>query len=365
MAIVLLISAGFVSAGVIDALKIARNNKPPPFPFRAADASPPPDYNQRCNWAALPDMADEADETPGGISAIDQKRAAADVFYIYPTVFFSRDRWTADPTDATYRKAVQELPLRSQATVFNGCCAIYSPHYRQMTLGGYVKWSANSAAAMDLAYSDVMRAFDHYLRFWNKGRPFIIAGHSQGSRIARRLIAERIDGTPLAKRMIAGYLIGHWMEQSWFDQRSEVKPCAGSAGLGCIVTYSSFEEGRDGTRQRILLGRTSNYAPEQMRRPYVCINPLNWSRDATLVDRRYNAGGWMMGDSGNVPLEPNLVSARCKDGALYISKPPKSYQDRAIPFGNYHNVDYNLVWMNLRQNAIERVAAYGQRPSRP
>ncbi len=357
-----LLGAGLASAGVIDALKIARNNKPPPFAFDARRAPHAPDYASRESWAALPDMQDEADLTPGGVSAIDQTRAPADVFFIYPTVFFSKDQWNADIADPAYRKAIGELPLRSQATIFNGCCAVYAPHYRQMTLGGYVKWSANSEASMDLAYADVSRAFDQYLRTANRGRPFIIAAHSQGSRIARRLLAERIDGTPLAKRMIAAYLVGHWMEQSWFDARRDIRPCASRADLGCVVTYSSFEEGRDATKQRLLLGRTSNYRPETLRRPYVCINPLDWSRTGARVDRSYNAGGWMPAEGGVTRLDPQLVSARCDDGAVYISRPAKTYVDRAIPFGNYHNVDYNLFWMNIRQNAVERVAAFGQRP---
>jgi hypothetical protein len=362
MVILSLLGFAPASAGVIDALKIARNNKPPPFAFDARKTPPAPDYASRESWAALPDMRDEADLTPGGVSAIDQARAPADVFFIYPTVFFSKDQWNADIADPTYRKAIGELPLRSQATIFNGCCAVYAPHYRQMTLGGYVKWSANSEAAMDLAYADVSRAFDQYLRSWNRGRPFIIAAHSQGSRIARRLLAERIDGTPLAKRMIAAYLVGHWMEQSWFDARRDIKPCAARADLGCVVTYSTFEEGRDAAKQRLLLGRTSNYQPETLRRPYVCINPLDWSRNGARVDRRHNSGGWMPSEGGGTRLDPEVVSARCDDGAVYISQPPKTYADRAIPFGNYHNVDYNLFWMNLRQNAAERAAAFGHRP---
>lgn len=353
---------GVASAGVVDALKIARNNQPPSFAFDRGKSPPAPDYGRRESWAALPGIADAADVTPPGVSAIDQAKAPADVFFIYPTVYFARDHWNAEISDPVYRKAVDDLPLRSQATVFNGCCAIYAPHYRQMTLGGYVKWSANSEAAMDLAYADVARAFDQYLRTWNNGRPFIIAAHSQGSRIARRLIAERIDGTPLAQRMIAAYLIGHWIEQSWFDSRRDIKPCASRSDLGCVVTYSVFEEGRDATRQRLLLGRTSNYPPERIRQPYVCINPLEWSRGSARVDRSWNAGAWMPGEGVESALEPQLVSARCDDGAVYISKPGKAYVDRAIPFGNYHNVDYNLFWMNLRQNAVERVAAFGQRP---
>ena len=29
-----------------------------------------------------------------------------------------------------------------------------------------------------------------------------------------------------------------------------------------------------------------------------------------------------------------------------------------IPFGNFHNVDVNIAYMNLRDNAARRVAAF-------
>ena len=63
-------------------------------------------------------------------------------------------------------------------------------------------------AAFELAYSDVLRAFDYYLAHENHGRPFILASHSQGSLHALRLIQERLAGKPLQKQLVAAYLIG-------------------------------------------------------------------------------------------------------------------------------------------------------------
>ena len=359
------VALGAVSAqaGILDALRAMRNNRPPSVAFNRMTPPPAPDYANAASWAALPGTRDGADLTPRGVDAINQNRAPADVFFIYPTVFFSRDAWNADIGSPQYRQDVDTLPLASQASAFNACCAIYAPHYRQMTLGGFVSWSANSDAAMDLAYQDVSRAFDAFLARTGN-RPFIIAGHSQGSRLARRLIAERIDGTPLYRRMVAGYLIGHWVEQPWFDARRDVRPCTAAAQTGCIVTYSSFVEGRDGAGQRRTLARTSRYRPEGVRQAYVCTNPLDWSAGTARVDARANTGGWLPVTDGSAQssLTPQLVSARCADGALYVSSPPQAYLDRQIPFGNLHNVDVNLFWMNIRQNAVERVAAPGRQP---
>jgi hypothetical protein len=54
------------------------------------------------------------------------------------------------------------------------------------------------------------------------------------------------------------------------------------------------------------------------------------------------------------------VSARCADdGYLYISKPTSPiYEFGKMPGENYHVHDYSLFYMNIRDNAVERVNAY-------
>ena len=84
--------------------------------------------------------------------------------------------WNVSDTDAPLNPAV----LLNQASVFNACCRIYAPRYRQASLGGL-----NNDAALDLAYTDVARAFRHFAAHANHGRPIIIASHSQGTNHAR------------------------------------------------------------------------------------------------------------------------------------------------------------------------------------
>lgn len=345
-------------SGVLDALKAMNNNKPPSTPFDLNVSPAAPDYTKNHSWVALPDTKSAADATPMGVTAGDQDNAKADVFFVYPTVFFSRTAWNASIDDAANNARIDELPMASQASAFNGCCAIYAPRYRQMTLGGFVKWSVNSEAALELAYGDVSLAFDEFLRRTH-GRPFIIAGHSQGSRLARRLIAERIDGTPLTRRLVAGYLIGAWIEQSWFTNLRDIRACTSATDKQCVVTWSTYEEGRRGTLQRMALGKTSHYAPESIRRPYVCINPVTWSTDEGTSPIGRHLGAWLP-DTGKDARAPQkaMITARCKDGAVYVSTIGTEYAAKTIPFGNLHNLDYNLFYMDIRANAIARVAAF-------
>lgn len=356
-ALLLSLGAG-ADAQIGQALKIAKNNQPPDFPFEARRAPPAPDYARVQNWIALPTTRDMADITPRGVSAIDQRRAEADVFFIYPTVLMSRTAWNADVGDATLNAKIAATTIRNQASVFNGCCAIYAPRYRQMTLGGYIKWSPNSVAATELAYGDVARAFRQFL-VWNKGRPFIIAGHSQGSRLGRLLIEREVDGKPAARRMVAAYLIGTWIERSWFDGLRDVRACQAAADTGCVVTWSTYAQGRNASLQRVNIGRQSGYEPETKVRPYVGINPFTWTGSDAMAPKSADLGSWLYG-AGAAPAAPvaGLVSGRMRDGALYISPPGKAYTDQMIPFGNFHNIDYNIAFMNLRENAKERVGAF-------
>jgi hypothetical protein len=350
--------AGIVSlpadGQILTALKIMRKNQPPKAAFDPRHVPAAPDYALNRNWASLPTKRDMADETPPGIVAGDQTKAPVDVFFVYPTVLMGGQEWNADVRDAALNQKIEETTLRGQASIFNACCAIYAPRYRQMTLGGYVKWSENSAKASELAYSDVARAFRQFLT-WNRGRPFIIAGHSQGSRLLRLLIEREIDGKPLARRMVAAYLVGHWIEADWYKGLKDVRPCLRADDTGCVLTWSTFAQGRDGSAQRKTLGTTSKYKPETIRRAYTGINPLSWTTDGATAPASMNLGGWLHGAGA---LQPGLVSARYRDGAVYISPPGKAYTDFMIPFGNFHNVDYNLFYMNVRANVQTRVGAF-------
>ncbi len=66
-----------------------------------------------------------------------------------------------------------------------------APRYRQASAGSLAAPPAmNGTQAHEFAWLDVRAAFLHYLKYWNKGRPFIIAGHSQGGAHTERWLSE-------------------------------------------------------------------------------------------------------------------------------------------------------------------------------
>ena len=328
-------------------------------------SAPPaaPDYSQPAGWASLPDRQDAADVVPTSDVHDLQASAAVDVFFVHPTTYYQADHWN-QPLDDTLANQITELfVLRSQASVFNSCCRIYAPRYRQATLYSFMDDSGSGKAALELAYQDVERAFDYFLEHYSQGRPFILASHSQGSLHLRRLLEKRITGTPLRERMVAAYPIGFSIDKAALAAAvPDVPVCESAEQLGCLVTWNAI-----GPKAKL-------YGPDP--RSNVCVNPLTWRTDDQRADRSLNLGGvaypgtfeGSLADlkglspeyaSAAPVLEAGVADAQCIDGMLRVTEIHSSnYAARPMGRDNYHIYDYNLFHMNLRRNVEGKVALY-------
>ncbi len=307
--------------------------------FEKYDVPKPPDYSRSESWAALPDRRDSADTVPAKSDLKDEQASASvDVFYVHPTVYFGRT-WNQDIGDERINKRTDELPLQRQATVFNCCGKIYAPRYRQATLFAFLD-QPNGAKALELAYSDVLRAFDHYVAHFNKGRPFIIASHSQGTHHAMRLVKERLDGKPLTRQLVAAYLIGMALPVNSF---AKLPACRSAEETGCVISYRSALAG-------VEIKRLVHDADG----PYLCTNPLTWKADELPASAQLNPGSV----AGNFEkIDANVCSAQCENGVLRISEPAVAGY-RSMGGGNYHGSDYGLFYISIRKNVATRVAAF-------
>merc|ERR1719421_2833487 len=100
---------------------------------------------------------------------------------------------------------------------------------------------------MDLAYADVKRAFEHYLRhFGGKRRPIILASHSQGTEHAMRLLRDYFNpetnaGKHLLKRLVAAYLPGMPTYKSvWQKHFPYIKICDSPSSLHCVASWNTL-----------------------------------------------------------------------------------------------------------------------------
>lgn len=306
--------------------------------FEQYTPPPSPDYSKADAWAGLPCRHDAPDTVPPGSGLTDnQNKAQADVFYIYPTLDLSTNEWNADIHNKTLNKLIDRTAVRDQASVFNGSCRIFAPRYRQAILYSFMDKSGSGKKALDLAYSDVRNAFIYYMLHYNNGRPVIIAGHSQGTLMAYRLIKEFFDTTAFRYQLVAAYLVGYHINK---DSLKNLRPCDSAGQTGCYVSWNT-----------VAWGGLTNALGDYFQG--VCINPLSWKRDSTYVDADSNMGSVNFKFNH---IDKHEVGAKCKDGSLWISL-PKSLGYAPLA-GSYHIFDYNLFYMNIRANVDERVNAY-------
>ncbi|UIJ44044.1 DUF3089 domain-containing protein [Sphingomonas cannabina] len=355
--IVLAIAATF--AYRLFGVQLLRQAMVPGTSFQAQPAMARGIYARRDMWIARPDLpGNPALWTPAGMAPA--KNLPAAVFFIHPTSYLDRARWNAplDNREANDRAA---LFLRGQASAFNGVGGIWAPRYRQATFGAFLTNQADAQKALDLAYRDVTLAFDRFLEEAGD-RPIILAGHSQGALHLTRLLHDRIAGTPLAKRIVAAYVVG-WPVSRTADLPALGLPeCAAADQAGCILSWQSFAEPADPSLIVDTFDGTKGFtgAPRKGT-PMICTNPLTGTPGATAPASANLGTLFPNADLSGATLQPGRVPARCDGrGFLLIGSGPE-VGPYVLPGNNYHVFDYSLFWANVRADAARRLKAFQAR----
>ena len=329
-------------------------NKIPRETFATTEQPEPPNYDQYRYWAALPFVADAADSTPGDSLQDGQTTAQADVFFIHPTIYaYDRDHrnWNGPLLDIGLNEAIADGTIKNQASVFNAAGRVYAPRYRQAHIHAYhTEDKASAKQAFDLAYEDVRAAFQFYLDHYNHGRPIIIAAHSQGTTHGKRLVREYFDRQPLDSLLVAAYLVGIPVPKGYFQ---EIEVCDTPTQTGCFVSWRTWKRGHT----------PDNYTNADSA---VVVNPLTWTTAPELAPASLNRGTVLL-DFDDEPT-PDMIAAQIHNGLLWTNK-PEFFGSIFFTTKNYHIADYNFFYMNVRQNAVQRVEAFlqssGSRPDRP
>lgn len=225
------------------------------FAVQATAATPAPDYSKPSNWLCLPGRTDVCTTplpttalNPNGYGSTGRssvaRDAAVDCFVVYPTV--SRDKGMN--SDLLPGGGEEKASIASQFARFAGSCRMFAPIYRQMTLAAVAAASAGGDVKKPamLAYSDVRSAWKEYLTRYNKGRPYVLLGHSQGSLMLQQLLANEIEGKPEAKRMklaiIPGFNLLVPQGKRVGGTLKSTPLCSRPGETGCVLTWVSFRE---------------------------------------------------------------------------------------------------------------------------
>ncbi|EJL27657.1 Protein of unknown function (DUF3089) [Novosphingobium sp. AP12] len=341
------------------ALPVAEASAATPQEDIAASASAAPDYADPASWAAGPSGAGPAGALPEGATPA-ARDPGVDVFYVHPTTFRSQTLWSQDIADAKANAWVDESVVARQASVFGACCRIWAPRYRAASYKALGD-PAYRDAAFAFAYSDVERAFDWFLANVSKGRPFIIAGHSQGAKHVADLLERRIDGTPLRKRMVAAYIIGINLSEGEFGLRYKHVPiCDSPAQTGCALQWNAIEAGSDlePMVSAFEKGFVQKYGDVPGKKP-LCINPVTFDRRRP-ASLSAEAKGAVPGEPGSGPMKPlraGAVAVNCERG-LAVSYLAPGLDLKTMPGGSLHYHDFGLFYADIRANAALRVAAW-------
>lgn len=302
----------------------------------------PPDYRDPANWAALPTLADEADALPVDSMVDRQANAAVDVFFVHPTSYIGKrgdHYWNAAVDNKAVNERTDKGAIRFQASIFNGVGKVYAPRYRQGHLHLYhTKDTLSARKALDLAYQDVRRAFQHYWEHYNNGRPLIIAAHSQGTNHAERLMREFFDGRDQQGQLVVAYLVGMPIRKDAFKH---IPPCETPGQTGCIISWRTFRRG---------------FSPEKIPhgKEILATNPLLWSTDDAYAPDSLNLGAVL---NPFHRIYPEASDAQVNQGILWASK-PRFKGSLFFNRKNYHIGDYNIYYLNVRENAETRVEHY-------
>ena len=300
------------------------------------------DYKLLDNWAAHPDKKDLADLVPAPLTSVDQSMLEADVFFVHPTTYTTKTiggAWNAPVNNQELNGKTEKTTIQYQGSAFNQAGRIFAPRYRQAHISAYFTEDKElSKDVFDIAYNDVKAAFEQYISKYNNGRPFIIASHSQGTTHCGRLIKEVIDGSSLQKQMIAAYLVGMPVPKDAFKS---IKPCSTSDDTGCFVSWRTYKKGY--TPEDVILGDA-----------IAIHNPLNWKTDNSYVSKDQNKGAIIRNFD---KLITEATDAQISNGILMAAK-PKFALSFLFTSKNYHVADINFYYMNIRENAVERVETF-------
>jgi len=325
--------------------------------FEAAEAGDGPNYAQSASWIARPGLPDNpAGWLPDGVSAADTGDAA--IFYIHPTTYLQRDRWNA-PLDAGGETAFRTTVfVQSQASAFNGAGTIWAPRYRQAAFGAFLLDSKDATAALDLAYRDVSAAFDQFVREAGD-KSIILAGHSQGALHLERLLREKVAGKPIAKRIVAAYVVGWPIDTNSDLPALGLPACTAPDEAGCILSWLTFG---DPPNPDLILEEWEHNkgltGGDRRQEETLCVNPITGTKDGA-APAQDNPGTLVPSvDLLSATLEPGIVGAHCAKGLLIVDGSIPPLGPYVLPGNNYHVYDYALFWGAIRRDAERRLAAW-------
>lgn len=307
-------------------------------------------YAQKSSWFLFPDSAE----------ILEEPSFDADVFFVHPTTYF---RPGPDNQPDQIQSEMRRLNhiVANQVSVFEADARIFMPLYAQAALKLFLRGdSSRLQIALDRAYEDVRTSFEYYLEHFNKGRPIILAAHSQGSYHAMRLLKDYMDKEYYSQLVVA-YVVGIPLSEQHFSDFKHISLCHTETQTGCIAGWMTID-GKTGIPS--IREKSFSLVGDKMQRSstldLVNVNPISWRTDSALAHGSPLQIAMPNTGKGPMRVSDRTLSARSDNGFVRVYG-----HERGIfngPLGNLHIYDYNLFHMNIMDNVEIRLRFYLSEP---
>ena len=315
--------------------------------FSNFEISDPPNYELYKSWAVHPKI----DSNIFSELKSKDKKLPVDIFFIYPTMLSDKNdiSWNANIYDTKTRNYILDSTIKYQSSAWYSTGNVYVPFYRQAHLRVFRESFCKNGGeqAYEMAYQDIKKAFEIFLKKYNKNRPIIIAGHSQGAGHAKRILQDFFDNKPLEKKLIAAYLIGTKITDKDF---SSIKLMTNKNETGGFVTWNTY---------RLMSKRKTEKAVFTVNPEWIegalCTNPVTW--DSSKTSNYDDHKGFLY---LNNKIYPKTVKIEDMDSKIYIRLPKMGILKKLLVSSvkDYHKADINLFWEDIRINSINRSKSY-------
>ena len=300
------------------------------------------DYSKKEHWYKIPEITKEVD-----------------TFFIYPTDYMAANEGDPDfaPLDNPEMLEGVEFDHLALSSVYEDATNLFMPYYRQagMRYAAAVgrKTGDPRAAFATTPYGDITAALDYYFENYNNGRPFILAGHSQGSGIASLVLMNYFKEHPkYYERMVAAYIIGFAITKDYLEANPHLKFATGESDTGVIISWNT-----EGPKNVEGNARNTVVLPNA-----ISINPLNWKLDETYAPASENLGSFVLNketnkfEIGDIGADAQVVLSR----GVILTNADSDPMGGEEFFGpqSFHNGDYTFYYNNIKDNVAKRVAAY-------
>jgi hypothetical protein len=312
-----------------------------------------------------------------------------DCFYVYPTV----SEQEGPNADLTIEPQETQIAI-DQASRFSSVCKVYAPMYKQLTLKAINTPGGVTKEDQVTAFGGVLAAFTEYLSKYNKGRPYVLIGHSQGSAMLEALITQLIDNNEaLRDQMVSAILLGGQVlvpeGQLAGATFKNVPLCTAATDTSCVIAYSSFLKEPP---ENAFFGRPNSALvasePPPAGSEVVCVNPGLLQQNgsvATLIPEAPTTpfpgsfSGAVPTPSATTPWvqTTNIVTGQCKheNGATWLNIAFKEGVSQTVqedlaahnevpleligPEWGLHLYDVNIGVGNLVKTVAIQTQAYG------